>query len=102
MLKNNNLERRVINKKAQVGETLTWIVATLVIIGTLLIFIYSSIALAKVKSINSGEVKTHIKQISGESIDWIGSKNQMAFSKNNENSNEIGRWINEKQTEESN
>jgi hypothetical protein len=87
------------NKKAQVGETLTWIVATLVIIGTLLIFIYFSIALAKAKSVTSGEVKTQIKQISTERIDWLESKNQMAFSRNQNNRDKIEVWINEKQTD---
>lgn len=100
MFDSKNLKINKRNKKAQVGETLTWIVATLVIIGTLLIFIYASIALAKVKSVNSGEVKTQIKQISTEDIDWIASKNQMAFSRNQENGNKIEVWINEKQTEE--
>lgn len=88
------------NKKAQVGETLTWVIATLIIIGTLLVFVYASIALAKAKSVNSGEVKTQIKQISTEDIDWIASKNQMAFSKNQEYRNRIEVWINEKYAEE--
>jgi len=34
-------------KKAQIAETMTWIVATLIIIGTLIIFIYTSSILAE-------------------------------------------------------
>ncbi len=37
------------NKRAQVGETVSWIIATLVIIGILIIFIYISVLMAKVK-----------------------------------------------------
>jgi len=37
------------SKKAQVGETVTWIVATIVLIAILLIFIFASSILAKSK-----------------------------------------------------
>jgi len=38
-------------KRAQMAETMTWIVATLIIIGVLLIFIYASSLLAKTTKI---------------------------------------------------
>jgi len=84
------------NKKAQVGETLTWIVATLVIIGTLLLFIYGSVALAKSKSIGSGGISNKIgSQVLGTDVDWIESKNEIAFSINPNDKEKIERWLNE-------
>jgi len=87
------------NKKAQVGETLTWLVATLIIIGALLLFVYFSIALANVKSIDSGNIKTKTEELSGKDVNWIEAKNEMAFSRDNSNEQIIGEWINEKQEE---
>ncbi len=40
------------NKNAQVGETLTWIVATIVIIILLIIFVYAVYAISKTKNIS--------------------------------------------------
>ena len=85
------------NKKAQVGETLTWIVATLIIITTLFIFIYASIAMAEVKSVNSIRIKSESRAVWGEDVDWIEIKNRMAFSRETSNRNKIERWISEKQ-----
>jgi len=50
------------SKKAAVGATMSWIIATLVIIGILLIFIYVSILLSKTKVINIGNLKTDSKE----------------------------------------
>jgi len=78
----------MINKKAQVGESITWIISTIVIIAILFIFIYLSVALAKTKSL---EVK--VKEGSGDSADWITSKTQLAYSINPNNKNKIQAWI---------
>ncbi len=84
------------NKKAQVGETLTWIVATLVIIGTLLIFVYGSILLAKSKSIGSGDIDNKIKsKVVNLDVDWMDNKNEIAFSLNQDNKDKIEGWLNE-------
>jgi TRAP-type mannitol/chloroaromatic compound transport system permease small subunit len=48
------------NKKGQTGETISWIVATLVIIGILLIFIWISVLMSKVKIVKIGDVKTDL------------------------------------------
>lgn len=52
------------NKKAEIGATMSWIIATLVIIGILLIFIYVSVLLSKSKAINIGNLKTDSKEYS--------------------------------------
>ena len=86
------------NKKAQVGETITWIVATLIIIGILLIFIYASVAMAKAKSIKSSEISNQVSsQINSGDIGWVEVKNNMAFSREGSNKDRIEGWINEKQ-----
>lgn len=76
------------NKRAQVGESITWIVATIILIVILIIFIYASVALSKAKSI-----KTNIKADSVDSVDWINSKTQMAYSISANNKNKIEGWI---------
>jgi len=85
------------NKKGQVGETLTWIVATLIIISVLFIFIYASIAMAKVKSVGSGEIKSKAQETIGKEVDWIETKNEMAFARDSSDRVRIERWLNEKQ-----
>jgi len=83
------------NKRAQVGETLTWIVATIIIIVVLLVFIYASIALGKTKSV-------HKIKISAEesSVDWINIKTNIAYSLNNQNKIKIDEWIGGEKNEE--
>jgi hypothetical protein len=49
-------------KKAQIGETLTWIVATLIIIVILFVFIFASVLMSKVKIIKMGDVETDLKE----------------------------------------
>jgi hypothetical protein len=48
------------SKKAQAGETVSWIIATLVIIGILIIFIYASVLMSKVKVINLQGVQSDL------------------------------------------
>jgi hypothetical protein len=43
------------NNKGQTGETITWVIATLVIIGILILFIYISTVMGKAKTITGGE-----------------------------------------------
>lgn len=43
------------NRRAQIGETLTWIVATLIIIILLTFFVYSSSLMGKAKKITLGD-----------------------------------------------
>lgn len=76
------------NRKGQVGESITWIVATIVLIVLLIIFIYASVILSEFKSL-----KTNTKKTSVDSIDWIDSKTQMAYSVSSSNKNKIEGWI---------
>ena len=76
------------NKRGQVGETLTWAIATIVLIAILIVFIYASVALSKVKML-----KTEIKANSADSVNWISAKTQIAYSVSSANKNKIQVWI---------
>ena len=45
-------------RRGQTGETLTWIVATLVVIVVLLLTIYVALVLSKTKGLGIGDLKT--------------------------------------------
>jgi uncharacterized protein YpmB len=83
------------NKKAQVGESITWVIATIILIILLIISIYASIALASTKSL-----KFNTNTDSEQAVDWISYKTQMAYSINNNNKNKIEDWISQAKTDE--
>ena len=89
----NKLPEIVRKKKAQVGGTLTWFVATIIIIVILLIAIYAASILGKGKSVGDVDVK----EITGEEEkDWEDVKNEVAFEKNSTNKERIQKWLNNK------
>ena len=45
------------NKSAQIGETMTWLVATIVIVVILILSVYAALILAKVKHIGIRELE---------------------------------------------
>ena len=75
--------------KGQIGESINWVVATIIIIVVLLIFIYVSIALGKTKSLDTG-VKDNSE---ASSVDLIKTKTEIAFSLKDTNKNKIEEWI---------
>jgi ABC-type Fe3+ transport system permease subunit len=84
-----NGRKEKMGKKAQVGETITWLVATIIIIVVLLIFVYASVVLSKTKAL-----KKDIKIDSQDSsFNWIFAKTEIAYSINNQNKNKIEGWI---------
>jgi hypothetical protein len=48
------------HKRGQTGETITWVIATLVIIGILILFIYISTVMGKAKTITGGEANAEL------------------------------------------
>jgi cell division protein FtsB len=84
----------IFNKKAQVGETLTWAIATLIIIVVLIVFIYASVGMAKTKGVFSKS--TDSEEASAGQSEWITLKNALAFSVNNKNQKEIEEWLDER------
>ncbi len=61
------------NRGAQVSETLSWIVATLIILIILAASIFISSFLGKSKSFFSSDLKME------KSSDWIAGKNEMVY-----------------------
>jgi uncharacterized protein (UPF0333 family) len=84
----NGRKKKMKNKRGQIGESITWVVATIILIVILIVFIYASIVLSKTKSL-----KFDIKANSEDSVDWINYKTQMAYSISTDNKNKIEQWI---------
>jgi hypothetical protein len=84
----------MMNKKGQVSETMTWVIVTILLVVILLVFIYLSVALSKTKSLNA-----NIKSGSENSVNWVNSKTQIAYSINSNNKNKIQAWIAEESTD---
>jgi preprotein translocase subunit SecG len=85
------------SKKGQIAETVTWVVATIIIIVTLIIFIFlsTSISKAKVLTISGGTnsvEKFFLSKDAGE-ISRLNIKTIFAFSLNSNNQEKINGWI---------
>lgn len=84
----------MLNKKAQLGETMTWVVATLIIVTLLLIFIYVSSVLYPIKKLKVPDLKVDLDR----KIDFIYSKTNLAYANkelSEEEKNIIESWIEE-------
>ncbi|GBE19806.1 hypothetical protein BMS3Abin17_00535 [archaeon BMS3Abin17] len=80
------------NKKAQIGETMTWVVATIIVIVTLIIFIYASTLLGKTSEITRENYNVEVDK----QADWINTKTSLAHEvANNKNKEVIDNWIKE-------
>lgn len=82
----------MLKNKGQVGETVSWIIATLIIIGILMIFIYVSILMSEIKKIPNAELKDG----SEEKTSFLTQKNFFAHElANNKNKEMIDNILNE-------
>lgn len=76
------------NHKAQIGETLTWVVATIVIIVILILAIYLSFAYSKTKDLGGGRLKIE------RGDDLLEMKTSLAHElANDKNKNAIDEWL---------
>ena len=74
------------NRKAQVSDIMTWVVATIIILSILLLFVYASSLLAqKTKIIKAKDLKIDI----GKEVDLLETKNWIAFDLASENEEKI-------------
>jgi biopolymer transport protein ExbD len=80
----------MLNKRAQVGETMTWVVATVIILVMLVIFIYASSILAAKTAKVSLEAKTAEVD---DSANWIEEKNGLALNLNGNKKSFVENWI---------
>ena len=86
---------KMLNKKGQVGETVTWVVATLIIVIVLVSFIYASSVLSKVKVLTSLSFESELEG------NWMEKK--MFFSENlsgAKNKEKIILWVEEGEEDE--
>jgi hypothetical protein len=84
-LKMKNL---ILNNKAQISQTLTWIVATIIIVGILMVSIALSLVLANAKKIagqQAGNVESRLEKNSLV----LETKTSLAYELNNTNKREI-------------
>jgi hypothetical protein len=73
------------NKRGEVGETLTWVFATLIIIFVIIFFVALSLLMSKFKTINAGDVQTDL----GKNSEQLAVKTSIAEQLNNQNKQEI-------------
>jgi len=83
------------NKIATIGETLTWIVATFVIIAILAVFVIGAMGMSKLKDVSSILVSDSSSDFKEES-QILTTKTSLAYELNNENKKIIEEAINEK------
>ena len=83
---------RMLNKKGQVGETMTWIVATLIIVFLLVSSVYVASLLGETKF-----VKRSVD--SAEEYSIVNLETSNAYSVLSENKDFIMSWIEEDESE---
>jgi len=92
--------RNILNKKnrrGSEGETITWIPATLIIIGALIVFLLLSSFVAKIKVLNSEEVVSNVGEESPVIVVKTFIAHDIADDENKEIIDDIlGEWNNEK------
>jgi len=85
------------NRKAQVSDIMTWVVATIIILSILLLFVYASSLLAqKTKIIKTKDLKIDFEK----EVDLLETKNLIASDLASENEGQIIRnWEEDKENE---
>jgi len=78
----------MLNKKSQVSEIMTWVVATIIILSLLLVFVYASSLLAqKTKIIKAKDLRIDFEK----EVDLLETKNLIAYDLASENEGQIIR-----------
>jgi len=84
----------MLSKRGQVSDTMTWVVATVIIVVILLSFIFISSILAEAKNIPSNFASKFTSNYEKKS-NWMNNKTQFALDINSNNENKILIWIKE-------
>ena len=77
------------NKKAQVAQTVNWLIATIIIIAILIISISFSFMIAQNKAVKIQEVQTNLR----ESSIILDKKTDFAYELNNANYDKIAEIL---------
>ena len=86
----------MLNNKGQIAETMTWVVATIIVVVTLIVFIFISTSLSKAKDFNpKGIVMNFAEKISDDvkGISRLEQKTEFAITRNSANEELIQEWI---------
>lgn len=86
------LKYKIKNKNAEVGLTMTWVIATIIIIISISFFIFFADLLAKKSAIKSTIDKIGTSE-DFEFSEWIKEKTKLAFGLNTNNNEKINSWI---------
>ncbi len=78
------------NKRGQVGETISWIIATLVIIGIIILFLYISSLMGQLKTIGIGDLSSDYAKFNP-----LTQKTVLAEQLNSQNKNLIENILNQ-------
>jgi hypothetical protein len=73
------------SKKAQTGETISWVIATLVIIGILILFVYISTLMANVKTVSITDLNS---DLAGKSL-VLAEKTSLAYQLSGNTNKEV-------------
>jgi hypothetical protein len=77
------------NKRGQVGQTLTWVVATLIIVGVLIFSIIFSVTLAGIKDWSGKKIWGTVGSDLNENSQILETKTILAYELNSENKEQI-------------
>ncbi len=83
------------NNRGQIAETITWVVATMIVVVTLIVFIFISTTLSKGKvldEVSTGIEKFFLSDDAGK-ISRIETKTKLALSIDEKNKEIIDGWI---------
>ena len=78
------------NKTAQIGETVTWVIASIIIIATLIVFVYLSSILATTNFLSLSNLKISNEEKSDQIDIKISIAHKLA---NDKNKKIIDEWI---------
>lgn len=90
----------MLNNKGQIAETITWVVATMIIVVTLIVFIFISVGVSETKNLSLNNVVAKagdflVSDGVGD-ISRLKMKTDFALSLDENNKEKINGWINEK------
>jgi uncharacterized protein YxeA len=68
------------SKRAEVGTTMTWVIATIIIVIILLVFLYGSTILGGMNKLSIEGKKLFVSQDYKRTDNWINTKTAMAYS----------------------
>jgi hypothetical protein len=78
-----------LNKKGTLGEGITWVIATLIILMAVFIFIWISSLISKTKAIHPGDIRIDMEEESTSLIMKTSFAEQLTPSKDNQKIEEI-------------